>query len=100
MGRGISWDRPEIMLKIAGCIVDGHDLWLFVVAGLVCMLARHASLSLLTRARRQEQQRTLWLSDAPIAIGSAVWADHFIAMLASRTTHFGGSDGQVTGFSE
>src|SRR3546814_1249526 len=82
MGRGISWDRPEIMLKIAGCIVDGHDLWLVVVAGLVCLLASHASFSLLHRATRQETQRTLLPSAAAIALGCGVWGTHLIAMLA------------------
>src|SRR3546814_7121561 len=96
MGRGICWDRPEIMLKIAGCIVDGHDLWLVVVAGLVCMLASHASCSLLHRARRQEKQRTLWLSAAAIAMGCGVWATHFIAMLAYRTPMLVGYDVPLT----
>src|SRR3546814_6876903 len=84
------------MLKIAGCIVDGHDLWLVVVAGLVCMLASHASFSLLHRARRQEKQRTLWLSAAAIAMGCGVWATHFIAMLAYRTPMLVGYDVPLT----
>src|SRR3546814_17649452 len=56
------------------------------------MPASHASFSLLHRARRQEKQRTLWLSAAAIAMGCGVWATHFIAMLAYRTPMLVGYD--------
>jgi len=74
------------MLKIVGCIVDGHNLWLVVVAGLVCTLASHTAFSLLHRAMQQHaRQRAIWLAGAAVAMGSGVWATHFIAMLAYRT---------------
>src|SRR3546814_410725 len=60
------------------------------------MPASHASFSLLHRARRQEKQRTLWLSAAAIAMGCGVWATHFIAMLAYRTPMLVGYDVPLT----
>ena len=74
------------MLKIVGCIVDGHNLWLVVVAGLICTLASHTAFSLLHRAMQQHaRQRAIWLPGAALAMGGGVWATHFIAMLAYRT---------------
>jgi signal transduction histidine kinase len=73
------------MLRVAGCIVDGHDLWLVAVAGLICLLASHTAFSLLHRARHTlSGQRPFWLAAAAVAMGSGVWATHFIAMLAYR----------------
>jgi signal transduction histidine kinase len=74
------------MMRVADCIVDGHDLWLVVVAGLICMLASHTAFSLLHRTMQQQGgQRSVWLVAAAVAMGSGVWSTHFIAMLAYRT---------------
>src|SRR3546814_17975830 len=81
------------MLKIADCIVNGHDVWLVVVAGLVCVLASHTCFSLLYRAGQQQGKQTLaWLAAAAVAMGSGVWATHFVAMLAYRTPLMVGYD--------
>ena len=74
------------MLKIADCIASGHDLWLVVVAGLVCLLGSHTTFSLQHRAAQQQgRQRWFWLAAAAVAMGSGVWSTHFIAMLAYQT---------------
>src|SRR3546814_14856545 len=81
------------MLKIADCIVNGHDVWLVVVAGLVCVLASHTCFSLLYRAGQQQgKQKLAWLTAAAVAMGSGVWATHFIAMLAYHTPLQAGYD--------
>ncbi len=74
------------MMRVVGCIVDGHNLWLVLVAGLICLLGSHTSFSLLHRAAQQHgRQSYLWLAAAALAMGSGVWATHFVAMLAQNT---------------
>src|SRR3546814_357796 len=86
MPAGVCWEPSADMLKIADCIVNGHDVWLVVVAGLICMLASHTAFSLLHRAAQQlSAQRLLWLAAAAVAMGSGVWSTHFVAMLAYST---------------
>ena len=74
------------MMRIVGCITDGHNLWLVVVAGLICLLGCHTAVSLLHRASLQQGRGALlWLAAAAVAMGSGVWATHFVAMLAYQT---------------
>jgi signal transduction histidine kinase len=85
------------MIEIVGCIVDGHDLWLVVLAGVVCTLASNTSFSLLHRAEHQSgRQRRVWLAAAALAMGSGVWSTHFIAMLAYSTPWPVGYDEALT----
>ncbi|MGF1630963.1 MAG: MHYT domain-containing protein [Kiloniellaceae bacterium] len=85
------------MLKVAGCIIDEHDLSLVVVAGLICMLASHTAFSLLHRATKQQaRQRYQWLTAAAVSMGGGVWATHFIAMVAYRTPLLTGYDLPLT----
>ncbi|GAB4360157.1 MAG: hypothetical protein Kow00114_13580 [Kiloniellaceae bacterium] len=73
-------------MRIVGCIADGHNLWLVVVAGLICVLASHTAFSLLHRARVQRGRgAALRLAAAAVTMGSGVWATHFVAMLAYET---------------
>ena len=88
------------MLNVVDCILVEHDLWLVVVAGLICMLASHTAFSLLHRAtQQQDTQRRLWLGAAAVAMGSGVWSTHFVAMLAYRTSLLVGYDLQLTALS-
>lgn len=74
------------MLNVADCILIDHELWLVVVAGLVCTLASYTLFSLLHRAQQQQgHQRHFWLAAAAVAMGCGVWSTHFIAMLAYQT---------------
>ena len=74
------------MLNVVDCIVDGHNLWLVLVAGLICVLASHTAFSLQHRAAKQRGgRRHMWLAAAATAMGSGVWATHFVAMLAYST---------------
>lgn len=88
------------MLRVADCIAEAHDLWLVVLAGLICTLASHTAFSLLHRAMQpQSGRRGLWLAAAAVAMGSGVWATHFVAMLAYRTTLLVGYDLALTALS-
>ncbi len=71
------------MGRIYTCLAEQHDLRLVLFAGLICALGAHASFSLLHHLRRTEgAHRHWWLLASAITIGVAVWATHFIAMLA------------------
>ncbi len=85
------------MINVVGCIVNEHNLWLVVVAGLICMLASHAAFSQLHRAEQQaSRQRYSWLAASAVSMGGGVWATHFIAMVAYRTPLLTGYDLPLT----
>lgn len=74
------------MMKLISSIVDEHDLWLIVMSGFVCLLASQTAFSLLYRGLEQgRRRRYTWILAAAVAMGSGVWATHFIAMLAYRS---------------
>lgn len=88
------------MITIVDCIVDSHDSWLVVVAGLVCLLASYTSFSLLRHAKAEEiWQRNFWLAAAAVTMGSGVWATHFVAMLAYKAPWPIGYDVPMTALS-
>ena len=71
------------VLKVVGCIVEQHDLWLVGLAALVCTLAAGTCIALLRHADRSNGRlHYLWLGVAAVAGGFGIWATHFIAMLA------------------
>jgi NO-binding membrane sensor protein with MHYT domain/methyl-accepting chemotaxis protein len=71
------------MFRVLSCLGTEHDLRLVVVAGLVCLLASFAAVSLLARALSLHgRTRGLWVVVAGLATGCGIWATHFIGMLA------------------
>jgi NO-binding membrane sensor protein with MHYT domain len=75
------------MLKIYSCIVTGHDLQLVAVAAFICALASFAAVNVLHHVlRSQRPMRRIWLGVAAVATGFGIWATHFIAMLAFRSS--------------
>ncbi len=73
------------MLHVLGCITQQHDLRLVVLAGVLCLFACFAAMSLLMRARASlGHTRNLWLAAAGLVAGCGIWGTHFVAMLAYR----------------
>ncbi|MFY9294494.1 MAG: EAL domain-containing protein [Methylorubrum rhodinum] len=71
------------MLKVVGCFVQAHDLWLVGLAALICSLAAATCVALLQHADRSAGRwQAVWLCVAAVAGGSGIWATHFVAMLA------------------
>ncbi|WP_336490903.1 bifunctional diguanylate cyclase/phosphodiesterase [Methylobacterium nigriterrae] len=71
------------MLKVVGCFVGAHDLWLVALAAAICALAAVTAVELLRHARKAAGAlRTAWLCVAAAAGGSGIWATHFVAVLA------------------
>jgi signal transduction histidine kinase len=75
------------MIRVLGCIFEQHDLRLVILAAGLCVLACATALTMTTRARAADEQRTrlLWLGGAGAVAGSGIWATHFVAMLAYST---------------
>jgi signal transduction histidine kinase len=73
------------MLRIYGCITEQHDLWLVLLAGVICLFACYTAFSLGARVRSLGKRAGFaWLAAAAVVTGSGVWATHFVAMLAFR----------------
>ena len=71
------------MLRVYACIAQQHNLYLVALAGVVAVLGSHTALSLLRHIQAlQGRARHFWLGGAALAAGSAIWATHFVAMLA------------------
>ncbi|PWW03943.1 diguanylate cyclase/phosphodiesterase [Hoeflea marina] len=71
------------MFTVLGCIENDHNIWLVLVAALVCALGSWNVLGLFDRASGTSGlQRAGWLFLTALASGAAIWCTHFIAMLA------------------
>lgn len=70
------------MISVLNCIVNMHDTWLVVVAGLLCIAGSWVTARLFLRASvTRGLQRISWLIMTALAAGAAIWCTHFIAML-------------------
>lgn len=71
------------MVRVYSCLAQEHDLWLVLLAGLICTFASFTAFTLVGRARAATGwARRGWLSTAAIATGFSIWTTHFVAMLA------------------
>src|SRR5437868_4610247 len=71
------------MLKVLSCLATEHDLRFVLVAAIVCILGSLTAVRLFCNTYNvQAGTHALWVFLAAFAFGSAVWATHFLAMLA------------------
>ena len=71
------------MFRVLGCVFEQHDLRLVVLAGLLCLFACAAAMSMIRRARAADGiARASWIASAGVVAGSGIWGTHFVAMLA------------------
>ena len=71
------------MFRVLTCLTDEHDWRLVLLAGLVCFAASIVAVNIFHRAiASRARTRLIWIAIAGAAIGSGIWATHFIAMLA------------------
>ena len=74
------------MLSVIACITQEHDLWLVLLAGVLCLFACATAISMIMRARgAAPRMRLFWLFAAGTVAGSGIWGTHFVAMLAFRS---------------
>ncbi|MDL2400952.1 EAL domain-containing protein [Rhizobium mayense] len=70
-------------MTVLGCIVGKHNIWLVIVAAVVCIAGSWVIIRLFDRAASTTgAQRIGWHLLTTAAAGSAIWCTHFIAMLA------------------
>jgi diguanylate cyclase (GGDEF)-like protein len=70
-------------MRIISCIVTEHNLWLVLLAALMCVTGCWVTIGLFDRARKTAGvQMRGWLFLTAVAAGSSIWCTHFIAMLA------------------
>jgi diguanylate cyclase (GGDEF)-like protein len=71
------------MFRVLTCLTGEHDWRLVLLAGLVCFVASIVAVHIFHRAiASRTRTRIIWIVIAGAAIGSGIWATHFIAMLA------------------
>src|SRR5882672_10341514 len=74
------------MLSVIGCITQQHDLWLVLLAGILCLFACATAISMITRATSATPRiRLFWLFAAGMVAACGIWGTHFVAMLAFRS---------------
>lgn len=70
-------------MRVISCIATEHNLWLVLLAALICVSGGAVALRLLRRASENHGvQKAGWLFLTSVAAGASVWCTHFIAMLA------------------
>ncbi|MFV0295991.1 MAG: MHYT domain-containing protein, partial [Hyphomicrobiaceae bacterium] len=74
-------------MSVITCVYTEHNLWLVILAVVICIAGSAIALSLFTRVReRVGTQKIGWLFLAAVAAGSSIWCTHFIAMLAFKVS--------------
>jgi signal transduction histidine kinase len=71
------------MLRVIACVTQEHNLWLLVLAALICAITSTSAFLMLGRgAERQPMVARIWAIAAGFTAGLGVWATHFVAMTA------------------
>ena len=71
------------MMRVISCVAMEHNLWLVLVAALVCSAGSWATIRLFLRAHEATGlQQIGWHFLTAVCAGSSIWCTHFIAMLA------------------
>jgi signal transduction histidine kinase len=71
------------MLRVFTCITQEHNLWLLVLAALICALTSTSAFVMLERASARDRGiGKIWALAAGGTAGLGVWATHFVAMTA------------------
>jgi diguanylate cyclase len=70
-------------VRVYLCLTQEHNLLLVALAALICILGSYTVMSLTQRAvATSGSGRLAWLSIGAVSTGGAIWALHFVAMLA------------------
>ncbi|MGA7803088.1 putative bifunctional diguanylate cyclase/phosphodiesterase [Bradyrhizobium sp.] len=70
-------------MRVITCIATEHNLWLVLLAAVVCVIGSYVTMQLLERALQTEgPQRLGWVFQTASVAGASVWCTHFVAILA------------------
>jgi len=71
------------MLRVLACITQEHNVWLLVLAALICAITSVSAFLMLSRGdARDVMVGRVWAIAAGFTAGLGVWATHFVAMTA------------------
>jgi NO-binding membrane sensor protein with MHYT domain len=71
------------MMRVISCVTMEHNLWLVLVAAVVCSAGSWATIRLFLRAHEATGlQQIGWHFLTAVCAGSSIWCTHFVAMLA------------------
>ncbi|MDZ7280440.1 EAL domain-containing protein [Sphingomonas sanguinis] len=75
------------MTDVILCVTQLHDLRLVALALVICLMGSLATIQLFSRVRASLGYRRFgWIVLAAVGAGTMVWATHFVAMMAFRTS--------------
>lgn len=75
------------MIDILNCMVNEHDHGMLAVAVLICIMGVFSSFRLYARSGKSSgKDRMGWVVLTGLASGAGIWATHFTAMMAYKTT--------------
>ena len=86
------------MNRLYNCFANQHDLRLLGVAAIICALGSYTTFAMSRQVFRDSawQERLVWACTGVLATSTAIWATHFIAMLAFEPSMaFGFAVGQT-----
>ena len=72
------------MHQLYACVTEQHDLRFMAVAAVICALGTHSTFAIGRQVFRDQawQERLAWGATGVVTTSVAIWATHFIAMLA------------------
>ena len=72
-------------MRVLTCLYHEHNLWIVVLAAVMCLVGSLTSVKLFQRTFSESgAPRYQWCFLSAFTAGSAIWATHFIAMLGYR----------------
>lgn len=75
------------MLKVMGCIAQGHDLSFVMIAALVCAVGSFITIKLFCRTSEASNRFSVyWSLLIGMSGGATIWATHFVSMLGFQTS--------------
>lgn len=70
------------MMTVIGCIVEQHNLWLVLMAAIICGSGSWAMVRLFLRAAAADAlEKVAWVVLSAFVTGASIWCTHFVAML-------------------
>ncbi len=75
------------MIDVLNCMVNEHDHGMLAVAVAICIMGVFSSFRLYARSRKSSgKDRIGWVILTGLAGGAGIWATHFTAMMAYKTS--------------
>ena len=70
-------------MRIYTCLTEDHNLWLVLLAAVICVVGAWTTVRLSNRIRQRSRgQKLAWLFLGAVASGATIWCTHFVAMMA------------------